>query len=59
MYGLPAFADSRWAQATIKCMQVTQNRLKTTIPIDPSHNPAMDTALGNAKIPAPILPFTM
>ena len=59
IYDLPAFADKRWAHSTIRCIHVTQNKLRTAIPIQPTHKPASDTALGNASIPAPMFPFTI
>ena len=59
IYDLPAFADKRWEHSTIRCIHVTQNKLSTAIPIQPTHKPASDTALGNASIPAPMFPFTI
>ena len=34
-----------------------QNTQMMTKPMEPTHNPAKDTALGKANIPVPIFPF--
>jgi hypothetical protein len=53
----PVLTQSLWEHSTIKCMHWIQNKLRKTIPIEPTHNPANDTALGSASIPGPTFPF--
>ena len=57
MFVRPVFTHNLCAAWTIKCIHWIQNTQMNINPIEPVHKPANDTALGNASIPVPMLPF--